>query len=83
MRLVWKDSNVPEEYKPMRYRKFMIWGTPAGWEITVPGDHNIYRTHYSAQNAIDQYYGDLGQHGTEKRRKYGIEIIGKRDGETA
>ena len=83
MRIVWKDSNVPEEYKPLRYRKFMIWGTPAGWEVTVPGDRNIYRTHYSAQNAIDQYYGDLGQHGNAKRRKYGIEIIGKRDGETA
>ena len=83
MRIVWRDSNIPDEYKPIRYRKFMIWGTPKGWEVTVPGDQNIYRTHYSAQNAIDKYYGDLGQHGNEKRKKYGIEIIGKRGDETA
>lgn len=83
MRIVWRDSNMPDEYKPIRYRKFMIWGTPAGWEVTVPGDQNLYRTHYSAQNAIDLYYGDLGQHGNEKRKKYGIEIIGKRGDETA
>lgn len=82
MRIVWKDTK-PEEYKPLRYRKFMIWGTPAGWEVTVPGDQNLYRTHYSAQNAIDQYYGDLGKHGDAKRKKYGIQIIGKKDGETA
>ena len=74
---------MPEEYKPLRYRKFMIWGTPNGWEITVPGDQNFYANHYCAQNAIDQYYGDLGQHGSVKRKKYGIQIIGKRDGETA
>lgn len=61
----------------------MIWGTPAGWEVTVPGDDNLYRTHYSAQNAIDQYYGDLGKHGDAKRKKHGIQIIEKKDGETA
>lgn len=83
MRVVWKDSNKPQEYKPIRYRKFMIWGTPKGWEITVPGDNNFYKNNYCAQNAIDQYYGDFGQRGTEKRKSYGIQIIGKKDGETA
>lgn len=76
MRVVWKDSNQPKEYKPIRYRGFMIWGTPAGWEITVPGDYNLYKNHYSAQNAIDKAMGDYGQHGSEKRKRYGIQIIG-------
>lgn len=82
MRVVWKDSKTPSEYKPIRYRKFMIWGTPKGWEITVPGDQNVYKSHYCAQNAIDHHYGDFGQRGTEKRKSYGIQIIGKKD-ETA
>ena len=81
MRVIWKDSK-PKEYKPIIYRGFMIWGTPAGWEITVPGDNNIYKTHYSAQNAIDQHFGDFGKHGTEKRKSYGIQTIKKGD-ETA
>lgn len=78
MRVVWRDSTKPKEYKPIKYRNFMIYGTPEGWEISVPGDYNIYRTHYSASNAIDQHYGDYGQHGTEKRKRYGIEIVGQK-----
>ena len=77
MRVVWRDSK-PKEYKPIKYRGFMIWGTPEGWEITVPGDNNIYKAHYCAQNAIDQHFGDYGQRGTEKRKSYGIQIIGQR-----
>lgn len=76
MRIVWKDSNAPKEYKPIRYRGYMIRGTPRGWEITVPGDNNIYSSHYCAQNAIGQYFGDFGHRGSEKRKSYGIEIIG-------
>lgn len=83
MRIVWKDSTKAKEYKPIRYRGFMIWGTSSGWEITVPGNHNIYKDHYSAQNAIDDYFGDFGTRGTEKRKSYGIQIIGKKGGETA
>ncbi len=83
MRVIWKDSNKPKEYQPIRYRGFMIWGTPKGWEVTVPGDNNIYKTHYSAQNAIDQHFGDFGTRGTEKRKAYGIQIISTKGGETA
>lgn len=75
MRVIWRDSLQPKEYKPIRYRGFMIWGTPKGWEITVPGDNNIYQTHYSAQNAIDAHFGDFGKRGTEKRRSYGIQAV--------
>ena len=35
------------------------------------------------KNAIDEYYGDLGQHGCEKRKRYGIQIIGKKNSESA
>lgn len=83
MRIIWKDSNAPKEYKPIRYRGFMIWGTPRGWEITVPGDINIYSCHYCAQNAIDQHFGDFGSRGTDKRKSYGIQIIGQKDGNLA
>lgn len=83
MRVVWRDSSAPKEFKPIRYRGYMIWGTPEGWEITVPGDNNIYASHYCAQNAIDKHFGDYGTRGTAKRKAYGIQIIKKKDGETA
>lgn len=79
MRVTWKDSNKKNEYKPIRYRGFMIWGTPAGWENTVPGDNNIYSSHYCATNAIDQHFGDFGTRGTKKRISYGVKIIGTRE----
>ena len=78
MRVTWKDTK-PEEYKPIRYRGFMVWGTPYGWEITVPGDDNIYRNNFCAMNAIDAHFGDFGTRGTEKRKRHGIQIIGTRN----
>lgn len=83
MRVVWRDSSQPVKYKQIKYRKYFINGSPQGWTTNIPGDSNIYSSHYCAQNAIDNYFGDFGQHGTEKRKKYGIQIIGKKDGETA
>ena len=83
MRIVWRDSSKPKEYRPFRYRGFMIWGTPAGWGTTAPGDNNIYKSHYCAQNAIDQYFGDFGQHGTEKRKRCGVVIVGTKCSGTA
>lgn len=83
MRIVWRDSSVPKEYKPIKYRKHMLFGTPEGWTTDIPGDDNLYLCHYCAQNAVDQAYGDFGQRGSEKRKSYGIQIIGKRNGETA
>lgn len=83
MRIVWKDSAVPKEYKPIKYRNHMIYGTPKGWTTDIPGDGNIYKCHYCAQNAVDAHFGDLGKRGTEKRRSYGIQIIGTKDGASA
>ena len=80
---MWKDSNQPKEYKPIRYRKHVLCGTHHGWTTDIPGDDNLYKNHYSAQNAVDDFYGELGMHGAEKRKRYGIQIVGKKNGESA
>lgn len=80
MRVVWKDSK-PKVYKPIKYRKYMICGSPCGWTTNFPGDDFLYKNHYSAQNAIDRALGDEGQRGSEKRKSYGIQIVGKKSKE--
>ena len=82
MRIVWKDSK-PQTYKPIKYRKHIIYGSPKGWTTTIPGDDNIYASHYCAQNSIDKALGGYGQKGSTKRKKYGIKIVGKKTDETA
>ena len=79
MRIVWKDSLVPKEYEPIKYRDIYIFGSPDGWEVNIKSDGNLYRNHYCAKNAIDAYFGEEGMHGTEKRKRYGIQIIGKKE----
>lgn len=79
MRIVWKDSAIPKEYEPIKYRKIHIFGTPDGWEVNIKNDNNLYKSHYCAQNAIDDYYGDFGERGTEKRKRCGIQIIGRKN----
>ena len=84
MRIVWKDSNKPKAYKPIKYRNHMVYGSPKGWSTDLPGDDNLYYSHYDAENAIDAALGGEGVRGkgTEKRRSCGIRIIGKKN-ETA
>ena len=86
MRIVWKDSN-PLEYKDVKYRNHIVSGTPKGWITNAPGDGNIYSSHYCALNAIDEMLGIEGRRvrgkGNLKRQAYGIEIIGKKEGESA
>ena len=81
MRVVWRDSK-PKEYKPVKYRGHMVYGSPRGWMTDIPGDDNLYKTNYHALNAIDAALGGTGRYGaaSEKRRSYGIEIIGKKSG---
>lgn len=81
MRVIWRDSSVPKEYKPLKYRGYMIHGTPKGWTTDFPGDDNIYFNHFCAQNAIDAALGGTGIRGRghDKRLAYGITIIGKTD----
>ena len=84
MRIVWKDSK-PKVHKPVKYRGHFIEGYNGGWTTSIPGDDNIYKTHYCALNAIDKALGGHGQKGLacQQRLSHGIEIIGKKDGETA
>lgn len=79
MRIVWKDSAKPKEYEPIQYRGIYLFGTPEGWEVNIKGNNNLYRNHYCAKNAIDDYYGDFGEHGDTKRKQYGIQIIGHKN----
>lgn len=81
MRVVWKDSKV-RAHKPIKYRGYMVEGFNGGWTINVPGDKNIYHSHYCALNAIDKALGGYGQMGSAKRKDYGIKIVGKKNGET-
>lgn len=82
MRVVWKDSK-PKQHKPVKYRGYMIEGYNNGWTTTIPGDDNVYKTHYCALNAIDKALGGYGQKGGAKRKGYGIQIVGKKNNESA
>ena len=82
LRVVWKDT-APKSKKPVKYRGHYVTGCPGGWAVDIPGDCNIYRTHYCALNAIDKALGDAGQKGTAKRQAYGIQIVGQRSNATA
>lgn len=79
MRIIWRDSCIAKEYEPIKYRNIYIFGSPDGWEINIKGNDNLYKNHYCAKNAIDEYYGDFGEHGDEKRKRYGIQIIGRKE----
>lgn len=79
MRVVWKDSSS-RGYKPVKYRGYYAQGSPDGWTITIPGDNNLYSSHYCALNAIDKALGGYGQMGSAKRISYGIQIVGKKIG---
>lgn len=85
MRVIWRDSLVPKEYKPIKYRDYIVQGSPQGWTTTIPGDNNLYKNHYSALNAIDAALGGTGRYGaaSSKRQNYGIQIIGKKENNTA
>ncbi len=79
MRIIWKDSCKTKEYEPIKYRDVYIFGSPNGWEVNIKGDNNLYKNHYCAKNAIDAYFGEEGMHGTDKRKRYGIQIIGTKN----
>ena len=81
MRIIWKDSKQPKKYNPIKYRKHTVCGSPYGWVTDLPGDNNLYKSHYCALNAIDAALGGTGIRGSgaEKRRALGIQIIGKKE----
>jgi len=82
IRIKWKDVNGKAN-KPIKYRNHIATGYGDGWVIDVPGDDNIYKSHYCALNAIDEHLGGYGKRvPSEKRSSYGIQIIGKKSGAT-
>lgn len=67
--------------KPIKYRDHYIqYISGMGWVTDIEGDRNVYKNHYSAQNAVDAALGGYSRRGkpTEKRLSYGIQIIGQR-----
>ena len=78
MRIVWKDSSA-RGHKPVKYRGFYAEGYNRGWTINVPGDDNIYKTHYCALNAIDQMLGGKTRKANPKRHQLGITVVGRKD----
>ena len=80
MRIIWKDSCAIGT-KPVRYRQHYIYPYGAyGWIIDFPDDKNIYSSHYSAMNAIDLILGQpTRRNPSEKRKRYGIKIVGHLD----
>ena len=76
----WKDS-FASEVKPIKYRNHTLKGYGGGWITDLPGDLNIYKNFYCAENAIDKALGTSSRKVNRniKREKYGIQIIGKQE----
>lgn len=77
MRIIWKDSNT-KEYRPVKYRGYIIERFNNGWTISYPGDNNIYKSTVSAMNALDQYLGIKDNKPIPKRHSLGVNIIEKK-----
>ena len=77
MRVVWKDSATPGR-QPRKYRGYLVTGCEGGWLSGMPGDNNIYKSFYGAENAIDEALGGTGRtkKGSAKRQAHGIQIVG-------
>lgn len=76
----WKDSPNGHRNKPVKYRGYTIAGYKRAWITSFPNDRNIYKSHYCAENAIDAMLGHThGKRGkpTEKRLRYGVQVIGQ------
>lgn len=80
IRVIWKDS-FSRDTKPVSYRGHHAYGCGNGWATDIPGDYNIYKSHYCALNAIDSALGERTRKGspTRKRLNCGIDIVGKRE----
>lgn len=79
LRIVWKDSRVRTEKKTLRYRKHLVSGYGHGWVTDIPGDDNIYKSHYCAFNAINKALGKRDREPCEKRKMCGIVVIGNKN----
>ena len=79
MRITWKDSLAVTE-KSFKYRKHLISPYKDGWIVDLPDDNNIYANQYCVKNAVDLALGgnESRKSISEKRIRYGIQIIGKK-----
>lgn len=75
----WKDSRV---YKTYSYRGYTIEKIKAGWITTVPGDEYIYYSAETAHNAVDQMLGGKTRKANPARHKFGIKIVGRKNGDS-
>lgn len=78
MRIIGKDSYIPE-YKMRTYRGIKVKRDGNGWCTSLDGDNNIYKSYYSAYNAIDKYYGNRDGYSNLRQIKAGIKIIGQKE----
>lgn len=77
MRIVWKDSR---EWRSYIYREYKVEHIPEGWITNLPGDDNIHYTAETAKNYIDKMLGGKTRTANPLRHKFGIKIVGKKDG---
>ena len=78
MRIIGKDSCIPE-YKTRTYRGIKVRRDGDGWCTNLDGDDNIYKSYYSAYNAIDKYYGNRDGYNNIAQIKAGIKIIRQKE----
>lgn len=78
MRVKWKDSR---EYKTYTYRDYTIEKCIGGWITNVPGDKHIYYSAEMAHNAVDKTLGGKTRKANPARHKFGIKIVGVKDGD--
>ena len=79
MRITWQDTR---EYKTYTYRGHTIEKIKEGWVTTVPGDEFIYHSAETAHNAVDKMLGGKTRKANPVRHKFGIKIVGRKDGES-
>lgn len=77
IRVVWKDSR---SYKTYSYRGYTIERCTGGWVTNVPQDKYIYQTAEIAHNAVDQMLGGKTRKANPTRHKFGVKIVGVKDG---
>ena len=80
MRVVWKDTRT---YKTYQYRGYTIEKGQGGWITNVPGDKHIHYSAETAHNAVDQMLGGKTRKANPGRHKFGIKIIGIKDGDNS
>lgn len=74
----WQDSRT---YKTYTYRGHTIEKIKEGWITTVPGDEYIYSSAETAHNAVDKMLGGHGNKINAGRRKLGVKIVGRKNGD--